>query len=189
VKIKTKHKIVVTVAIIASLLGVPYGVNKYQSEQQIQKVHQLVTSEFHLDTRTKTSDCKIKNSLPDPACTPGSIFATTTKTQICTKGYSSGVRDVSTKDKNKVYTEYDIKTRTTGQYEVDHFISLELGGSNDIANLWPQAASPIPGFHEKDKVENYLHNQLCSGKISLAEAQLLISAKWVEVYNLIYTKN
>lgn len=40
------------------------------------------------------------------------------------------------------------------------------GGSNNIANLWPEAASPKPGFHEKDQVENYLHDQVCSGAIS-----------------------
>jgi hypothetical protein len=70
-----------------------------------------------------------------------------------------------------VYAEYGIVSYTTGKYEVDHLISLELGGSNDISNLWPEAASPQPGFHEKDKVENYLHDQVCSGVISLAQAQ------------------
>ena len=29
-------------------------------------------------------------------------------------------------------------------YEVDHLISLELGGSNEVANLWPEAATPKP---------------------------------------------
>ena len=33
-------------------------------------------------------------------------------------------------------------------------MSLELGGSNDIKNLWPEAALPTPGFHEKDAVED-----------------------------------
>lgn len=181
-----KHKVIVSIALIASILGIPYGVNRYQTEQQVQKIHQLAKSEFHLNPRTKTSGCKIINSLPDPACTPGAIFATTTKAQICTKGYSGTVRDVPVSEKNKVYLEYGIITHVTAEYEADHFISLELGGSNDISNLWPQAASPVPGFHEKDLVENYLHRQLCSGKISLPEAQLLISSKWVEVYNLIH---
>lgn len=29
--------------------------------------------------------------------------------------------------------------------EIDHIVSLELGGSNDIANLYPERASPAPG--------------------------------------------
>ena len=93
------------------------------------------------------------------------------------------MRDVPDSVKNKVYAEYGIKTHTTGQYEVDHFVSLELGGSNDISNLWPEAAKPTPGFHEKDKVENYLHDQVCSGAMTLQEAQVQIATNWLEVYN------
>ena len=40
-----------------------------------------------------------------------------------------------------------------GAYEVDHFIPLEIGGSNDLTNLWLEPASPTPGFHQKDQFE------------------------------------
>jgi hypothetical protein len=70
---------------------------------------------------------------------------------------------------------------TPGEYEVDHLVSLELGGSNDLSNLWPEAAEPKPGFHEKDKVENYLHDQVCSGALSLEEAQTTIATNWLSV--------
>jgi hypothetical protein len=93
------------------------------------------------------------------------------------------VRNVPSSEKDQVYAEYAITHHSTGQYEVDHLVSLELGGSNDIANLWPEAASPKPGFHEKDKVENYLHDQVCSGAISLPEAQKEIATNWLAVYN------
>ena len=56
---------------------------------------------------------------------------------------------------------------------------MELGGSNDIANLFPEAAEQRPGFHEKDKVENYLHAQVCSGKMSLNDAQVKIANDWL----------
>ena len=46
----------------------------------------------------------------------------------------------------EVYREYGIVERTTGEYEVDHLVALEDGGSNDIANLWPEAAEPRPGI-------------------------------------------
>lgn len=78
---------------------------------------------------------------------------------------------------------YGITSHRPGQYEVDHLVSLQLGGSNDIANLWPEAASPKPGFHEKDRVENYLHDQVCSGAISLSQAQAEIATNWLNVYN------
>ena len=107
-----------------------------------------------------------------------------TKDQICVSGYSKSVRNVPESEKNQVYLEYGITSRQTGEYEVDHLISLELGGSNDISNLWPEAAQPTPGFHEKDKVENYLHAQVCSGKITLQEAQLRIANNWEEFYKV-----
>jgi hypothetical protein len=132
--------------------------------------------------QTKTSGCVASGGLPDPACTPGDIFPDAIKEKICVPGYTQTVRDVPDSLKNKVYAEYDIKTRTPGQYEVDHFVSLELGGSNDVSNLFPEAASPKPGFHEKDKVENYLHDQVCSGVMTLLEAQIKIATNWLEVY-------
>ena len=133
--------------------------------------------------RTKTSGCVSQNALPDLDCTPGAIFTDVTKDQVCVPGYSSGVRNVPDSEKNQVYAEYGIASHTTGEYEVDHLISLELGGSNDIANLWPEPAEPRPGFHEKDKVENYLHDQVCSGAMSMADAQNIIATDWMSVFN------
>lgn len=132
--------------------------------------------------RTKTSGCAASGGLPDSACTPGDIIVTATKDVICVSGYSSTVRNVTTSEKDAVYAEYGIASHTAGEYEVDHFVSLELGGSNDVSNLWPEAAAPQPGFHEKDKVENYLHDQVCSGQITLADAQHEIATNWLAVY-------
>ncbi|HEV2654453.1 MAG TPA: HNH endonuclease signature motif containing protein [Ktedonobacteraceae bacterium] len=131
----------------------------------------------------KTSGCQAHDALPDSACTPGAIITTATKAEICQPGYSRSVRNVPTSVKNQAYAEYGITHHSTGQYEVDHLISLELGGSNDISNLWPELASPKPGFHEKDKVENYLHDQVCSGAIALQKAQVEIATNWLAVYN------
>ena len=133
--------------------------------------------------QTKTSGCMAHNGLPDSACTPGAILSTGTKDAICQPGYSKGVRNVPNSEKTQDYAEYGIASHTPGQYEVDHLVSLELGGSNDIANLWPELASPKPGFHEKDAVENYLHSQVCSGAISLQQAQTEIATNWLAVYN------
>jgi len=134
--------------------------------------------------RTKTSGCKVQGAFPDPACSPGDLMQPlVTKNDICVSGYSSSVRNVPDSRKNAVYAEYGITSRSPGEYEMDHFVSLELGGSNDISNLFPEAAEPKPGFHEKDKVENYLHDQVCEGAMSLEEAQIKIATNWVEVYS------
>jgi len=140
------------------------------------------SSPSKIGQRTKTSGCVSSNALPDSACTPGAIFPDATKEQICQSGYSSQVRNVTDATKNDVYAEYGVTHHSAGQYEVDHLISLELGGSNDIANLWPEPADPRPGFHEKDKVENYMHEQVCSGAISLQQAQFEIATDWMAIY-------
>ncbi len=141
------------------------------------------TSTAHqFGVRTKTSGCQARGALPDPDCTPGAIFADATTDKICQSGYASSVRNVPTSEKDQVYAEYGIASHYPGQYEVDHLVSLELGGSNDISNLWPEAASPTPGFHQKDKVENYLHDQVCSGKIALHDAQVEIATNWLQIY-------
>jgi hypothetical protein len=137
----------------------------------------------HWGAQTKTSGCQVNGALQDTACTPGDILPAVTKSQVCQSGYASSVRNVPVSTKNKVYRSYGIVSHRSGQYEVDHLVSLELGGSNDISNLWPEAASPTPGFHEKDKVENYLHDQVCSGAISLQQAQIEIATNWLNVYN------
>lgn len=132
--------------------------------------------------RTKSEGCRVRGALPDPECSPGAVFAGVTKEQICTPGYAKSVRNVPTSLKNKVYAAYGITARKPGEYEMDHIVSLELGGSNDIANLYPQAAEPRPGFHEKDRFENYLHDQVCKGAISLDEAQRRIASDWLSFW-------
>jgi hypothetical protein len=137
----------------------------------------------HFGVQTKTSGCTVHGPLQDQACTPGAIFSDVTTNQLCTPGYARSVRNVPTSEKDQVYAEYGIATHSPGEYEVDHLVSLELGGSNDIANLWPEAASPVPGFHQKDKVENYLHAQVCSGAVPLKQAQIQIATNWLVIYN------
>ncbi len=126
--------------------------------------------------------CRVNGPYPDPTCTPGQVFYID-KVLVCTSGYSQNVRDVTESMKNQVYSAYGITSQAPGQYEMDHFIPLELGGTNDPTNLFPEAADPRPGFHEKDKVENYLHDQVCTGVISLQQAQDMIKQYWVKVYN------
>jgi hypothetical protein len=120
-------------------------------------------------------------TLPDRKLTPGATDPAVTqanvKTTICVPGYTSKVRNVPQSVKREAYARYKLQN-VPGKYEVDHLISLELGGSNSILNLWPEPYEPRPGAHEKDEVENYLHKQICAGKISLKEAQTRISTDW-----------
>jgi hypothetical protein len=120
---------------------------------------------------------------PNPALTPGVADPAVTQANIhstiCVSGYTATVRDVSTSTKNKVYAEYGITSHAAGSYEVDHLISLELGGSNDIRNLWPEPYLGVDNAHDKDVIENRLHDEVCSGQLTLAQGQDEIVHWWL----------
>ena len=131
--------------------------------------------------QTKTSNCVANQILQDPACTPGAVL-TIDVSVICKSGYTKTVRDVSTATKKKVFAEYGIPYSQHANYEVDHLISLEVGGGNDISNLWPENLKITDGSLTKDKFENYLHSQVCAGKTTIKEAQFEISNNWLKYY-------
>jgi hypothetical protein len=120
--------------------------------------------------------CK-RGKLPDYHCTPGSVFKNVTADEVCTSGYSKRVRNVSESLKRKVYLSYGIRRHRPYEYEIDHLVSLELGGSNSQKNLWPEKQL---GAKSKDKIENFLHRELCDGVISLRSAQSKIK-HWIRV--------
>jgi hypothetical protein len=121
--------------------------------------------------------------LNDSHVTPGATFNVSTAT-ICRSGYASSVRYVPESAKNRVYAEYGILHHSTNQYEIDHLISLELGGSNSISNLWPELNDHPHGYlNSKDILENRLHALVCSGALSLSSAQRQISTDWVVTYH------
>lgn len=121
-------------------------------------------------------------TLPDHKLTPGDTLPVSMD-QVCVPGYAHSARHVSNTTKHHVYLEYGLPHHKPGEFEVDHLISLELGGSNDIKNLWPESYHTRPwNAHVKDKLENRLHELVCTGKISLKEAQQTISKDWISAY-------
>jgi hypothetical protein len=110
--------------------------------------------------------------MPNPTLTPGVASGDVTQqnlgTTLCVKGFASSVRNVSTATKHRVYAEYHIARAQQRRYVIDHLIPLEVGGANDVANLWPE---PKAESKVKDKLENLLHDDVCSGDLTLADAQ------------------
>jgi hypothetical protein len=136
---------------------------------------------------SQRTGCTLDGALPDRDCTPGARFRYATRAKVCVKGYRKQARNVSTAAKDAVYAMYGMTAHFNGATgEVDHLVSLELGGSNARANLFPEAASPTPGSHQKDKLENKLHSMVCAGSITLAAAQRAIAKDWVAEYNRYY---
>jgi hypothetical protein len=134
-----------------------------------------------MHARTKNAGCRVRGPLPDPACTPGARYQLATPSVFCKSGYTAVVRHVTESTKNLVYDEYGITSHTGATYEMDHLIPLELGGSNRVANLFPEAVSPRPGFHVKDQLENKTHSLACSGG-DWRSYQRRIASDWTKLY-------
>ncbi len=132
--------------------------------------------------------CHVRGALQDSTCTPGAynpdVTQATIGTTICVSGWTSTVRSVPVRERMAVFAEYAIAyPPPSSAYEIDHLVSLELGGANALANLWPEAASPVPGFHQKDVLESAAKRAVCSGRITLDYARHAIITNWVGFYD------
>jgi hypothetical protein len=111
----------------------------------------------------------------DPVRTPGmlnpSVTQATIGSTICVRGWTRTVRP-PTDYTNALKVRQMRLYREQGplsDYQEDHLISLELGGDpTDPRNLWPE---PYPRAAAVDRIENDLNAQVCSGALSLADAQ------------------
>lgn len=118
---------------------------------------------------------------PDPQLTPGESM-TTDPGLVCRPGYTKTVRHTSGALKRKVYRKYGIDRRG-GHYEIDHLVPLELGGADVERNLWPQSYDTQPwNARIKDALENYLHAEVCAGRMPIEEAQNKIATDWIAAY-------
>lgn len=167
-----------------------------------------VCSEFDIDatasnpltavTLPPSATCAVRKTsdgflLPDPACTPGAINPTITAEVLQNPDFrTTCVRSHATTEQQKAgtYKFYGIDhpSNNSGQSqtcELDHLISLELGGADTLDNIWPQCGPPNVAlserfFKRKDGVENFLAKQVKEGKISLSDAQRGIASDWTQ---------
>ena len=113
--------------------------------------------------------------LADPIRTPGVLNPDVTQAKIrstiCRHGWTDTIRPPTSYTnalKAKQMRQYG-EAGSLSDYQEDHLISLELGGNpTDPRNLWPE---PYPRASDVDKIENELNAQVCSGRLTLAEAQ------------------
>lgn len=141
--------------------------------------------------------CKtlVKNGypVPDPKCTPGAINTTLTSAVLRNPEFrTTCVRNnlTSATQKATTYTFYNIAHPDHNQgvmqvCELDHLVSLELGGADSLDNIWPQCGPSgvvlrERYFKEKDAVENYLAKQVRDGAMNLQDAQNGIAGDWTQ---------
>jgi len=124
--------------------------------------------------------------VPDDALSPGATN-TGNMDQVCAPNYSRQIRQVSVSMRRAVYAEYGLTAASCGHCEIDHRIPLEIGGSNEKSNLWPQSDDTKPwNAHSKDRLEDYIHERVCKGDMPLAEAQQLFRGNWIDAYEKVF---
>ena len=153
--------------------------------------------------------------LPDPRLSPGDALTNVTVEQVTTRGYANvlngGARDVPESEKRAVFVEYfGAVPAHPGNYEIDHIISLELRGSNDIKNLFPEAFTNLVtnvisghiivtdwGAHTKDRLEDRMAAMLRAdlkanghdhAMALMKQFQREISANWTNAYAKYFPK-
>jgi len=130
--------------------------------------------------------------LPSGGKTPGAVNPNVTQGNIhqtiCVSGFTSTIRPPSSYTTalkvQQLHSGYAVNgDYNTGDYEEDHLISLELGGSpDDPRNLWPEPYSGAANARVKDRLENKLHDLVCAGSITLKTAQRAIAGNWETAY-------
>ena len=131
--------------------------------------------------------------IPDPNCTPGAINPTLTVEVLRDRSFTTTcIRDAATQEHEKetTYDWYNLPhpSQNSGDNQVcelDHLISLELGGADTLDNIWPQCGPSGVSLEQrffkiKDIVENFLAMQVRAGRINLIDAQRGIATDWTQ---------
>jgi hypothetical protein len=127
--------------------------------------------------------------MPDHELTPGVARAISTS-DVCHISYSDDARLVSASTQEKVLQEYGIDDAQARNYELDYLISPQLGGTDDIRNLWPEPQSATEwNSRTKDALEERLHQLVCDGSIDLVTAQQDLANNWISAYKRYFHTN
>jgi hypothetical protein len=120
--------------------------------------------------------------LPQPDLTPGATRPISAS-QVCTPGPADQMATIPLTVRQAVFHEYRMDRAQPRNYEVDHLITPQLGGTDDIRNLWPEPYSSTTwNAYVKDELEDHLRQLVCDGKLDLPTAQRDIATNWIAAY-------
>lgn len=117
--------------------------------------------------------------LPDSKLTPGGADLVPVAI-LCKPGYSATRRNVTATMKRRVYLSYGLVP--VEPYVIDHLVPLEIGGTNDVANLWPQPVKGVYGSKAKDRLEGAVRRDICGGKVTVRAGQREFRGDWTRSY-------
>lgn len=134
----------------------------------------------------------LPSGLPNPRLTPGALNPAVNSHDlyrtICHRGWTRTVRppeNYTERLKRRQIREYGYSNHRLSAYELDHLVSLELGGSpSSPKNLWPEPHNAAGGWGSfaKDRLENKLNHLVCDHRLSLQSAQHMIATNWIRAY-------
>jgi len=129
------------------------------------------------------SVAEISESLPNRALTPGMTRPVSVE-EVCAADDDDLDPEVPASRQAAVFREYGIAMdRSAQDFQVDYLISPQLGGTDDVRNLWPQSYKETAwNARAKDALERHLYQMVCDRKIDLAEAQREIATDWISAY-------
>ena len=127
--------------------------------------------------------CAVRPASAAPSLNPD-ITPQTVASTICVSGYTAMVRPATVYTngvKLKLLQSAGQDPSAASEYELDHIVPLALGGHpRALDNLQLQ---PWPEARRKDRIEVKLQCLVCSGQVSLGEAQTAIAADWEGAYH------
>jgi hypothetical protein len=145
-------------------------------------------------------------TLPDSSLTPGLARTDISLDEICSTPWGQDARSVTAAMKRAVIASYNfnpkvcpftkVKGKRVRRAEIDHLIPRDLGGADEIENLWPQCYEPVnkdkskqaDGANKKDRLEKELNKRLCAAPSFglLMHYRHGMQTNWISLYHEIY---
>ncbi len=129
---------------------------------------------------------------PDNAMTPGianpKVKQSNINKTICNARWLKAQMPSASylnKEKGRQLRQVTFAVADAKAFTEDHRIPIELGGHpRHPKNLWPQSTTIAWNAVAKDKLEAYVHGEVCAGRMKLADGRAIFQRDWTDVFRL-----